>query len=131
MIIPGVQKPHCTAPSRTKALWMGCRLLGTGQALDREHRGAAEARRLEDAGAPRFAVDDDGAGAALALPAAILGSHKPELLAKEAKEAKGGIDLALHGAAVHLEGEQDLLHAISIRRLRNAARSNYRSGATA
>ena len=28
MIMPGMQKPHCTAPASTKACWMRCGLAG-------------------------------------------------------------------------------------------------------
>ena len=78
-----------------------------GEAFDRLDLGAVHARGLEDAGAPGLPVDDDGAGAAVALLAAVLRADQAEFLAEEAEQGQRGIDIPDDSDAVHGEAEGD------------------------
>ena len=65
------------------------------------HRG-----RLREARAHGLAVDEHGAGAALALAAAVLGAGQVELVAQNAKQAlrRVGLDAATTAVDQQLEG---------------------------
>src|SRR4029453_8294073 len=61
------------------------------QALHRGDRLAGQRRRLEEARARGLAVEEDGAGAALALAAAVFGPGEVEVLAQHAQERALGV----------------------------------------
>ena len=95
MTMPGVQKPHCEPWRSTSSRWTGC---VRPQALDGEQRPAVEHRREQDAGVDRapthaFAVqiaEQDGAGAAIAFRATLLGAGAAQVVAQERQDAVRG-----------------------------------------
>src|SRR5580704_15956149 len=56
------------------------------EAFDCDNLGAADAADRQEAGARRYAVEQDGAGAALALAAAVVGSGEFEMVAKNREQ---------------------------------------------
>ena len=86
MIMPEVQKAHCIAPSSRKACWSGVELLALGQSLDGGDLLAGGGPNGKHAGAPRFAVNQDGAGAALAFAATVLAPGQIEEFAEDGEE---------------------------------------------
>ena len=81
-----MQKPHWTAPLSRNACWSGLSApsaarpstvrISRAVGLDREHQ----------AGVDGPAVDDDGAGAALADEAALLGAGQLEVVAQDVEQ---------------------------------------------
>ncbi len=102
MIMPGVQKPHCSAWFSRNAACIGCSspslarpsivVTSAPSACDREH----------GAGLDRAAIDVDHAGAALAGVAADMGAGEAEMLAQELDQQRARLDLARHRLAVDL-----------------------------
>ncbi len=84
--IPGVQYPHCAAPSSAKACWSGWSRLPSGEALHGQDRRVLALDREGQAGEDRLAVDQHGAGPALPQLAAVLGPGEPEVLAQHLEE---------------------------------------------
>src|SRR4051812_26816557 len=77
-------------------------LVALGEAFDRPHRLAVGVRDRRAAGERALAVDEDGAGAAPALAAAVLGAGELQVLAQHVQERPLGIGrhrppLAVHG----------------------------------
>ena len=71
--MPGVQKPHCAAPCARKASCSGCRPPSSAtRPFERRDRGAGGLHREHEARVDRLAVEQDAAGAADALAAAVL-----------------------------------------------------------
>src|SRR5690242_11792514 len=64
--------------------------------LDRLHASIADLIRRDEARVHGQSVEVDGAGAALALAAALLGAGEAELVTQGVEEAVGGIDLDRH-----------------------------------
>ena len=83
--IPGVQKPHCTAPASMKACLDRMQLAAGGERLDRAYLAAVGLERRDEAGADDLAVEPDRAGAALALLAGVLRADQPELVAEHGR----------------------------------------------
>ena len=95
---PGMQKPHWTAPWSRKASWSAAQAAVDGQPLDgRAPRApsASTASTRQEFDGP--AVDDDGAGAALADEAALLGAGQAEVVAQDVEQ--GVVDGDLQRAA--------------------------------
>ena len=85
--MPGMQKPHWIAPARTKACWIEVRAVRRAEALDGGDLGALERGDLRDAREDGLAVDEDRAGAALALAVAgLLGAGQAEVLAEQVEQ---------------------------------------------
>ena len=61
-------------------------VVASGEALDGQHLGAVEARGEREAGIDPAPVDEDGAGAALAAVAALLGACEVQSLAQEVEQ---------------------------------------------
>ena len=104
MIWPGVQKPHCRPSWAMNASCTGCSLSALRHAFDREDIGAVVTDRERKARIDPPSVDDDGAGAALAAVAALLGSGQIQPLAQQIEQRDAGVierDRPLH--AVHGE----------------------------
>ena len=75
---PGVQMPHCSAAFFEERLLQRVQLAVRGDAFDRRHRlaldlGAEHAARVDEP-----AVENDAAGAAVAVVAAFLGAGQAE-----------------------------------------------------
>ena len=102
MIMPGVQKPHCSAVVLAERRLHRVQLAVLGEALDRDHLGAVGLHREHGAGLDRAAVDVDHAGAALAGVAADMGAGEAEMLAQELDQERARLDLARHRLAVDL-----------------------------
>ena len=66
-------------------------MLALRDALDGEDVGAVMAQRERKAGIDPLAVDQDGAGAALAAVASLLGSGQIQLLTQEIEERRAGV----------------------------------------
>ena len=86
MIWPGVQKPHWKPSWAMKAACTGCSAVAVGEALDGLDLGAVEADGEREAGVDPPAVDEDGAGAALAAVAALLGAGERQAVAQQVEE---------------------------------------------
>ena len=80
-------------------------LVAIGEALDGQDVGAVKADRQRQAGIDAPAVDQHGAGAALAAVAALLGAGEVEPLAQQVEQGDARIDLQL--VAVSVDGEGD------------------------
>ena len=106
--MPGVQKPHCTAPCATKDGRERLRARVAGEALDRRQRAAVAVERELQAGGDGAAVDEDGAGAAFALAAAELGAGQADVVAQHLQGARFDADAGAPFDAV--QGEADLMH---------------------
>ena len=80
-----------------------------GEAFDRQDLGAVEADGEREAGIDPPAVDEHGAGAALAAVAALLGAGQVETLAQQVEQGDPGI---VEGdvAAVAIDGQADRRH---------------------
>ena len=132
MIMPGVQKPHCSPPCSTNASWSGWSLPSCARpsivvtSLPRDGLHGQQAR------AHRLLADDDGAGAAEALAAAVLRAREAEVGAQHPEERSIAVDVQLDGLAVeperdgvfhrrpHWKGGQRAWVAPSRERLRSA-----------
>src|SRR6185295_1640275 len=79
------------------------------QALDGRHLGAFDVRERHQAGAHGFAIHQDGAGAALALAASLLGPREPALLPQHVEQPRHRRDVH-----VDLAGVQAEAHAASL-----------------
>ena len=101
-ICPGVQKPHCSPSSATKACCSGRQPAGR-DALDRHDRPAVNGADEHQAGVDRHPVEQHGAGPAGALAAAELGPGQPEVVAQHAREPPRRIDVELVALAVDVE----------------------------
>ena len=82
--------------------------LGRAQPLDRRHILAVMHHRQRQAAVDAPAFDDDGAGAALAMVAALLGAGELEMFAQRIEQAGARVQLQMDLAAVH--GEFDRRH---------------------
>ena len=80
-----------------------------GQSLDGYDRCVLELDGKRETGENGLAVDEDGAGPALAELAAVLGSREPQVLSQHFEErfVRGNRDLP--GFPVHPEPQQDVL----------------------
>ena len=105
-IMPGVQMPHCAPTSSMNARWQR---VVVAQSFDRRHLGAFDLGGRHQAGADRFAVDQDGAGAALPLAAPFLGAGEAAVLAQHVEQPRHRRDVDVDLAAV--QGEA---HAASL-----------------
>ena len=91
--MPGVQKPHCAAKPSAKARCSGCSSPPSARPSSVVDRASvARAARERQAGELQLAVDQHRAGAAGALPAAVLGRGQPELVAQHVDEQRAGLD---------------------------------------
>ena len=79
--------------------------VGRRQAFERAHLAIAQRGDRHEAGEDRLAVEQDGAGAALAQPAAELGAVECQLVAQHVEQRRVGIDIDLVGLAVDGEGD--------------------------
>jgi len=84
--------PDASFPARAKTFHGGDRSPGKGD------------DKLE-AGIHALPVDDDGAGAALAMGASLLGGGQFEVAAQEVEECRPGMDIQRIGRAVDRNGE--------------------------
>ncbi len=91
-----------------KGLLHRARLAAGAEALDRRDRAAVERGDRRQAGEHRLAVDDDGAGAALAEAAAELGAVQLEIVAQHVEQRRRRIDIERMRNTVDQKGE---LHA--------------------
>ena len=98
---PGVQKPHCSASSATNDSWSAARV--AGEALDRRHRTALGGGDRQQAGGDRAAVQEDGAGPAGPLAAAVLGPRQREVVAEDGEQPAGRRDVEDVRLAVDLD----------------------------
>jgi len=86
MIMPGVQKPHCSPCFSQKASWIGC-------SFDRGDLRAVGLDGQHGAGLHGLAIQVNGAGAALARVAAHVRAREPGQLADEMHEEEPGLDV--------------------------------------
>ena len=109
MTSPGVQKPHCTAPSSTKAACTSDRRRVTGvvdrsQPFDGDDPAADRSGGEHQAGAHQLVVDQHRARPALPLLARALGRGQAEPLAQDVEQALAGERVVdRHRSAVHVE----------------------------
>ena len=85
-IMPGVQMPHWARPVALEAALQGPPGAAAAGAFDGGDVRALGVRDRHQARVDRRAVDQDGAGAALALAAAFLGAGEPALLAQHVEQ---------------------------------------------
>ena len=88
MITPGPQKPHCSEPLSSKAFWIGCSRSRVASPSMVGHAAAVGLAGQHQAGVDRLAVDDHGAGAAVADVAAELGAGQIEMLAQQLQQRR-------------------------------------------
>ena len=88
-----------------KGLLDRMQLVGRADRLDRRDRLAGDGADARDARPGRLAVDEDGAGAALALAASEFAAGEIELVAQDGQEAVVGLALHLVRASVDPEHE--------------------------
>ena len=93
MIMPGVQKPHCSAWFSWKACCIGCRTPSSRQALDGGDVAAVGLDGEHGAALDALPVEVDGAGAAVAGVAADDRADLAELLAQVVDEQRSRLDL--------------------------------------
>jgi len=77
--------------------------LPVGQPLDGVHRGALDLADRDQAGVDQGTVDQHRAGAALALPAALLGAGQRQVFAEDVKQATHAGRIDLHRGAIDVE----------------------------
>jgi hypothetical protein len=87
-----------------------------GEPLNRLHVSAVQSRGLGDAGADRFAIYDDRAGAAMPLATPVLGSGKVEVFSKDVQEQRAGGDYNGPGLSVDMEGDRYGVHLWDVSR---------------
>jgi hypothetical protein len=112
MIMPGVQKPHCRPCSSQKPVCSGCNF-----ALARPSMVVTSTvglHREQRAGLGAAAVDEHGAGAALAGVAADVCASEVEVLAQEMDEEQAGLHVRLAQLAVDGDGDLDHEDAIVV-----------------
>ena len=90
----------------------GVEVVDAAEALDGLDGAVAHLQREELAGVDGSAVEQDGAGAALAAVAAALGAGEVELVAQGAQERPAMVDLQLAGLAVDVEGDAGAWHGV-------------------
>ena len=83
-------------------------VLGRAQALDRGDAVALVHHGQRQAGIDPPPVDDDRAGAALAVIAALLGAGEMQMLAQRIEQRGPRVELELARLAVHVEGTFDI-----------------------
>ena len=93
MIIPGVQKPHWRPWLSQKACWIGWRAPSRAQSFDRLDPGPVCLDREHRARLYGFAVEDDGARAAVGRLAPDVGPRQTRDVADEVDEQEPGLDL--------------------------------------
>ena len=76
-----------------------------GEAFDRRHPLLLHRGRQGEAGEDAASVDEDGAGAALAVVAALLGAGMVQFLAEEIEQGDPPLDLGLDRGAIEGEAE--------------------------
>ena len=81
------------------------RAVGAGEALDRRHRAAVALADGDDARADLLAVEQHGAGAAVAGVAADLGAGQAELVAQRVGEPPAGSPASSRARAVDVEAD--------------------------
>ena len=88
MSMPGVQMPHCAPPYSRKACCSGlsASLCALGQTLYRANVRAVDLTHRHQAGIDDHALDDDGAGAALALAATLLGAGQSQVFTHDVEQ---------------------------------------------
>ena len=103
MIWPFWQKPHCGTCSSIHACCSGCSLpsLASPSSVVISRLARADSRR--DARPHRLAVDDHGAGAALAESAAEPRALQAEIVAQDIEQRRRRLDVHGVRAAVHLQ----------------------------
>ncbi len=97
---PGCAEPALHRAGLQEGLLDGVQLAPVGQSLDRGDLPAGRLAGRDQAGADRLAVEVDGAGAALALLAGVLGPGQGEPFAQQVQQALAGPDVVdlLRGA---------------------------------
>ena len=100
-----------------------------GQPLDRRDGGAVSLDREDEAGVDGAPVDEDGARAALADEAALLGAGEPEVVAQDVEQGVVGGDL--EGAPAPVDGDLDRNRVVisSLPRCQPIDRDPQRAGA--
>ena len=95
MSMPGVQIPHWAPPVSRNAAWSVVQGAIRVQPLDRLDAPPAHLAQRDEARVHHRAVEQDRAGAALALPAAFLGAGQAQVLAQHVEQAPhaGRLDL--------------------------------------
>ena len=104
--MPGVQMPHWAPPFEERPLQSGQRRPTwgpRGEALDRLHGVTVDLADRHETRVDDHPVDEDRAGAALALAAALLGAGEIEILAQHVEEAAHPRSLHLHALPVDEE----------------------------
>ena len=79
MSMPGVQIPHWAPPVSRNACWSGESGPSPRQPLDGDDLVAVDLADRDEAAVDELAVEEDGARAALALAAALLGAGQAEV----------------------------------------------------
>ena len=103
MIMPGVQMPHCAPPCSTNARCSGWRPL---KPFNRRHAGAGHLRDGDQAGIDRRAVDQHGAGAALAFSAAFLRPGERAVFAQHVEQTLERMRAEVRAFAVQSEAHR-------------------------
>ena len=91
----------------------GCEDVAARDALDRQDIGAVGAHRQREAGIDPPAVDQHGAGAALAAVAALLGSGQVQALAQQVEQRDARV-VKLDVAPLAVDGEGDGVSSCSV-----------------
>ena len=94
MIMPGVQKPHCSAWQSVNACCTGCSLSPLAMPSIVTMLRAVGLRRQHGAGLHGAAVDMHRAAAALAGIAADVGAGEAEMVAQQIDQQRAVFDLA-------------------------------------
>ena len=106
-IIPGVQKPHCRPCLFQKLSWSGWSCSPSASPSIVVTSAPVGLHRQGGAGLGRHAVDEHGAGAALARVAADLRAGLLRDDPDEMDQQQSGLDLVLVPAAVHRDAHGD------------------------
>jgi hypothetical protein len=83
-------------------------LVSSGNAFDGDNLLRADRPSSGDAGSLGFSIDENGAGATLALPAAVLASRQVEMIAQDGKQA--GLWICFYRVGVSVDGETNHSH---------------------
>ena len=108
MIIPEVQYPHCIAPASRNACLHGMELFAVGEAFNRRDLLLRNRSDPGDARSLRFSVNQDGAGAALALAAAVLASRQIKMIAQDGKKA--GLRVGINRVGTSIDRKSNRSH---------------------
>ena len=121
-IMPGVQNPHWAAPEPRKGVLQRIERIAL-EPFDRHERAAGEPRRQHQARADRLAVEQDGARAAHAFAAPVLGAGEREDVPDEIedREVRRRIDPARPAV------EREIEARASWRTLASVSRASTRS----